>query len=180
MQLATTTGAYFVLYAVPSMMRKGLKAVTSVTEAARKAGTTPLVELALDTGKADSLSVTLPVDGLKTLSSEQGSLAITSDAADVTLDAAALAAIGEQASGKVTLAVSAVDSDDLTEEQKAAAGDGVVYDLSHQRRQGDCRPEDRQGHRHSLLCAERGPGGRRRGGVLHGRRGRPDRLPDQL
>ena len=31
MQLATTTGAYFVLYAVPSMMRKGLKAVTSVT-----------------------------------------------------------------------------------------------------------------------------------------------------
>ena len=106
------------------------KAVTSVIEAARKAGTTPVVELALDTGKADSLSVTLPVDELKTLSGEQGSLAITSDAADVTLDAAALAAIGEQAGGKVTLAVSAVDSDDLTEAQKAAAGDGVVYDLS--------------------------------------------------
>ena len=106
------------------------KAVTSVTEAARKAGTAPVVELALDTGKADSLSVTLPVDELKTLSGEQGSLAITSDAADVTLDAAALAAIGEQAGGKVTLAVSAVDSDDLTEEQKAAAGDGVVYALS--------------------------------------------------
>ena len=105
------------------------KAVDSALDAAKTAGTDPVVEFVLKSTQVDSVKVTLPSAGLKTLSgNEKSSLRIVSGVGTVALDAAALAAAA--GSGNVTLTITRLSEKNLTDAQKAAANGMPVYDIT--------------------------------------------------
>lgn len=104
----------------------------------------PVVEISMtDTEGAQAIDVTLPVDSLSTLSENaDAKLVLTSDVAQVSFDAAALAAIAGQADDEVVLSVAPVEADGLNDAQKTAVGDRPVFDLSLQ--SGDALVSDFQ------------------------------------
>lgn len=104
----------------------------------------PVVEISMtDTEGAQAIDVTLPVDSLSTLSENaDAKLVLTSDVAQVSFDAAALAAIAGQANDEVVLSVAPVEADGLNDAQKTAVGDRPVFDLSLQ--SGDALVSDFQ------------------------------------
>lgn len=104
----------------------------------------PVVEISMiDTEGAQAINVTLPVDSLSTLSENaDAKLVLTSDVAQVSFDAAALAAIAGQADDEVVLSVAPVEADGLNDAQKTAVGDRPVFDLSLQ--SGDALVSDFQ------------------------------------
>lgn len=119
------------------------KAVESAVTEAAKQETAPVVEVKVETaGNTDTLEVALPAESLKTLAeTENASLVIVSDIAEITLDNAALDALVGQATGStVTLEVAPVEEKTMTQAQQEAltgagqdAGDkaqATVVDLS--------------------------------------------------
>jgi hypothetical protein len=107
-------------------------AVSGVLEAAQANGTAPVVEIIVDVpARADSVAVTIPTAPLETLSgNEDAVLTVSSDVGGVTLDSAALSAIGAQAGNNVTIRITPVEIDELTDEQKEAVGDAPIFDVS--------------------------------------------------
>ena len=107
--------------------------VESLLQAAESAQTSPVFAITVPvTPEVDSLYMTLPVSSLQTLSQNgQAKLQILSDAGSVTLDAAAISALAQQAGGvDLTIGIAPVEKDSLNEQQQAAAGDAPVYELS--------------------------------------------------
>lgn len=107
------------------------KAVDSAVEAAAKAGTSPAIEVKVETGdKTTAVKVDLPAKSLETLSAAEGAtLSITSDVADVVLDSESTAALAEQAAGS-TVTVSVKPATGLNSAQKEAVEDATVIDVS--------------------------------------------------
>lgn len=112
------------------------KAVSSAVTEAGKQGTVPVVEIEVKTSaQADSLEVTLPVASLETLAgTDDSSLVIISDVAEVGLDHAALDALVDQAEGKtIVLTVAPVEEKELTAAQRetmATVENTEVVDLT--------------------------------------------------
>lgn len=107
--------------------------VSSALQAAGENGTAPVVEIALgETGSAGAVQVTLPASSMGTLGENaQAELTVSSAVGSVTLDSAAISAVAEQAQGEtVTLTVAPVAPEDLTEQQKQAVGEALVFDLT--------------------------------------------------
>lgn len=107
------------------------KTVESVLEAAAENDTAPVVQIVVDSGKANNVEVLLPVSSLDTLGRhESAALTVTSGVATVTLDSAAITAVANQAGGEqIALAVAPVAAEDLNEQQQAAVGGAPVFDL---------------------------------------------------
>ncbi|WP_369281975.1 DUF3783 domain-containing protein [Oscillibacter sp. GMB15532] len=107
-------------------------AVNSALAAAQKNSTAPAVKLEVNTpSKADSLSVTIPVDALETLAGHKdAALTITSGVAHVTLDRDALMAVARQGGTDVTVSVKPVPISELNTDQQKATGDSRVFDIS--------------------------------------------------
>ncbi|MDO4552076.1 MAG: S-layer homology domain-containing protein, partial [Bacillota bacterium] len=107
-------------------------AVNNAIETAEENGTSPVVEIQVDTpARAESIEVTLPTAAVDALArQEDAELKITSGVAEVTLDADALAAAAEQAGRNLTISVIPVASSALSDSQREAVGDAPVYDVS--------------------------------------------------
>ncbi len=103
-------------------------------EAAKKAGTTPLVEIKVDAPKnMQKVSTTIPVSALNDLSkSKVDSLLINTPIGDLNLSEESMLSIVKQAGdGNITINAGKVDSSkELNEKQKQAIGDAPVYDFS--------------------------------------------------
>ena len=107
------------------------KTVESVLEAAAENNTAPVVQIVVDSGKANNVEVLLPVSSLDTLGRhERATLTVASGVATVTLDSTAITAVANQALGEhIALAVAPVAAEDLNDKQQAVAGDAPVFDL---------------------------------------------------
>ncbi len=106
------------------------KAVNSAVDAAETAGTSPVVEVNVNTSsRADGINVTLPANSLDKLAQAEGSsLVIVSDVAEVALDNTALTALAEQAD--TTAILSVTPAKDMNEAQTEAAGTAPVVDVT--------------------------------------------------
>ena len=106
------------------------RAVNSALSAAQANGSAPVVEFVVK-GQAGTVEITLPTDGLKTLSANaDASLRVVSGLGTITLDSAALAAASAVEGRSVTLTISLLSEDDLTDAQKAAANGMPVYEIT--------------------------------------------------
>ena len=107
------------------------KSVDALLEAATEHSTAPVLEILVDSGSATHVEVLLPVASLDTLGQHESAvLTVSSGAATVTLDSAAITAVARQAQGpQVALTVSPVAAGDLNGHQQSAAGDAPVFDL---------------------------------------------------
>lgn len=107
------------------------KSVDALLEAAAEHSTAPVLEILVDSGSATHVEVLLPVASLDTLGQHESAvLTVSSGAATVTLDSAAITAVAQQAQGlQVALTVSPVAAGDLNGHQQSAAGDAPVFDL---------------------------------------------------
>lgn len=108
------------------------KAVDSAISTAAKNGTDPVVRVVISTpANATGIRLTLPATALANLGKVNGaSLEISSGVVEMTLDSTAVAAVGQQASGTVTLSATPVANASLNAAQKAAVKDAKVVDLS--------------------------------------------------
>lgn len=108
------------------------KAVDSAISTAAKNGTDPVVRVVISTpANATGIRLTLPATALVNLGKVSGaSLQISSGVVEMTLDSTAVAAVGQQASGTVTLSATPVANASLNAAQKAAVKDAKVVDLS--------------------------------------------------
>ena len=106
------------------------RAVNSALSAAQANGSAPVVEFVVK-GQAGTVESTLPTDGLKALSANaDASLRVVSGLGTITLDSAALAAASAVEGRSVTLTISLLSEDDLTDAQKAAANGMPVYEIT--------------------------------------------------
>ncbi len=88
------------------------------------------VNISVNTARgATGVSVTIPQAAASSLTNRASAVTISSSVATVTLDSTALAEIGRQTTGDVTITATSANSDRLSDEQKSAIGSRPVYDL---------------------------------------------------
>lgn len=110
-------------------------AIASAVDSAARQGDAPMVRIRIEVtapDPVDSLNVSLPVSSLKNLvGTDNLTLVIISEVAEVSLDHTALTALANQATGStVILEVTPVAKSELTETQRESTGSAPVMDLS--------------------------------------------------